>query len=244
MPASRSGRMSSMPRRSASRVPLLRRSHIVWAATGRGIAPDLGNAAQALSGSQASSNTKRERQANRMKEIRQECDLESELVIVAGDLNDPKFGVTQIVLDILMVNFKESLKTPEKAISTVLTLGSGQKEDVVYFDYTEADPKAADIEKLSKAAEVLKANSASKLKVTLFTNDKVEEKLLKTKDITGVLFGGKKAEDSDKLDGLMNKRKEYITSFFGAEGIDPGRIEITISNQDKTLPQAKIELIQ
>ena len=164
-------------------------------------------------------------------------------VPVKGDLNDPEFTPINIVIEVLITNFTGLLKTPEKAISSILTIGGSDKENVVYFDYLESEPKYSDIEKLTRVLDLLKANSSSKVKVTIFTNDKVEEGIMKSKDIANILFGKKKKEStSDKLDDLMDKRKSYITDFFSE--IDSERVEVIISDRDKNLPQAKLELIQ
>ncbi len=165
------------------------------------------------------------------------------VVPVEGDLNDPEFGVGGIVMGVLIANFTEAIKTPEKAISNILTLGSSEKDNVVYFDYLDAEPKYSDLDKLRNVIEILKGNPAAKAKVTIFTNDKVEKGLMKTKDITNILFGGKKESSSDKLDDLMDDRKKYIENFLGAE-VDSSRVEVIISDRDKNLPQAKLEIIQ
>ncbi len=165
------------------------------------------------------------------------------VVPIEGDLNDPKFGVGSVVMGVLIANFTEVIKTPEKAISNILTLGSSEKDNVVYFDYMDAEPKYSDLDKLRKVIEILKGNPAAKAKVTIFTNDKVEKGLMKTKDITGILFGGKKESSSDKLDDLMDDRKKYIENFLGAE-VESSRVEVIISDRDKNLPQAKLEIIQ
>lgn len=165
------------------------------------------------------------------------------IVPVDGDLNDPEFGVANVVMAALVANFTEVIKTPEKAISNILTLGSSEKDNVVYFDYLDSEPKSSDRDKLRKVIEILKGNPASKVKVTIFTNDKVEKGLMKTKDITNILFGGKKESSSDKLDDLMDERKDYIANFLGAE-VDSSRVEVIISDRDKNLPQAKLEIIQ
>ncbi len=165
------------------------------------------------------------------------------VVPIEGDLNDPEFGVGGIVTGVLIANFTQVIKTPEKAISNILTLGSSEKESVVYFDYLDSEPKYSDLDKLRKVIEILKGNPAAKAKVTIFTNDKVEKGLMKTKDITGILFGGKKESSSDKLDDLMKERKKYIENFLGAE-VEISRVEVIISDRDKNLPQAKLEIIQ
>lgn len=165
------------------------------------------------------------------------------VVPVEGDLNDPQFGVGSIVMGVLIANFTEAIKTPEKAISNILTLGSSEKDNVVYFDYLDSEPKYSDLDKLRKVIEILKGNPAAKVRVTIFTNDKVEKGLMKTKDLTGLLFGGKKESSSDKLDDLMDDRKEYIENFLGAE-VESSRVEVIISHRDKNLPQAKLEIIK
>ncbi|GLI56385.1 hypothetical protein PM10SUCC1_18990 [Propionigenium maris DSM 9537] len=165
------------------------------------------------------------------------------VVPVEGDLNDPEFGVGSIVMGVLIANFTEAIKTPEKAISNILTLGSSEKDNVVYFDYLDSEPKYSDLDKLRKVIEILKGNPAAKVRVTIFTNDKVEKGLMKTKDLTGILFGGKKESSSDKLDDLMDERKEYIETFLGAE-VESSRVEVIISDRDKNLPQAKLEIIK
>lgn len=164
-------------------------------------------------------------------------------VPVDGDLNDPDFGVEKVVLEILMANFTEILKSPEKAVSSIISIGSSDKDNVVYFDYLETTPKADDLPKLDEFIDLLKNDAASKIKVTIFTNDKVEKGLIKTQDIAGILFGGKKSSSSDDLDEIMEARKKYIYDYL-TKYIDATRIEIIISDRDKSLPQAKLEVVK
>ncbi len=160
---------------------------------------------------------------------------------INGDLNDPKFDTKKVIMDILFTNFKNILKSPEKAVSTFLGSKDGKSEDTVYYDYLETKPNYSDMEKLDGLIKVLQENPSFKARITLFTNDKVEEGLIKTKNIAGALFGSRKTP-SKSFDKIVNDRKAYLISYL-SKSIDSSRIEVIISTKDKNLPQGKIEIL-
>jgi len=157
---------------------------------------------------------------------------------VTGDLTNPKLGISTIVTTSLMGGLVKAAKSPQTIISKVLTLENNEIK-TIYFSYLSDELSKSEKDKLSEIVNILKENPKSKVTFTLYTNKNIEKNLLTTKSITDI-FSGKKGDSEITLEDLMEERKKYILNFF-TNRVDSKRIEVKISTDSHSLPQAKVD---
>ncbi|MCS5420974.1 MULTISPECIES: DUF748 domain-containing protein [Psychrilyobacter] len=157
---------------------------------------------------------------------------------VTGDLTNPKLGITSIVTSSIMSGLVKAARSPQTIISKVLTLGDDEIK-TIYFNYLSGEPNQPETDKLSEIINILTENPKHKVTFTLYTNENVEISLLTTKSITGILLG-QKMDPERTLENLMEERKKYILDFF-SDRVSSERIEVKVSKENKSLPQAEVE---
>ena len=157
---------------------------------------------------------------------------------ITGDLNNPKLGITTIVTSSLMSGLIKAAKSPQTIISKILTFENNEIK-TIYFQYLSGELSKLERDKLSEIVNILTENPKSKVTFTLYTNKNIEKNLIATKSITGILSGQKMGSEIT-LDGLMEERKQYILNFF-TNRVSSKRIEVKISKDNHSLPQAKVD---
>lgn len=157
---------------------------------------------------------------------------------ITGDLLNPKLGITSIITSSLMSGLIKTAKSPQTILSKVFTLGNDEVK-TIYFSYLSGTPSKSEIDKLNEIIYILTENPKSKVNFTLYTNENIETSLITTKSITNI-FSGQKMDPQNTLQNLIEERKKYITNFF-SDKISSERIDIKVSQENKSLPQAKIE---
>ncbi len=157
---------------------------------------------------------------------------------ITGDLTNPKLGVTTIVTSSLMSGLVKAARSPQTIISKILPLENNEIK-TIYFQYLSDKLSKLERDKLSEIANILTENPKSKVTFTLYTNKNIEKNLMATKSITDI-FSGKKTDSEMTLEDLMEERKIYILNFF-SDRVSSERIEVKISKDSQSLPQAKVD---
>jgi len=157
---------------------------------------------------------------------------------VTGDLTNPKLSITTIVTSSLMSGLVKAAKSPQTIISKILTLENNEIK-TIYFQYLSDELSKSEKDKLSEIVNILKENPKSKVTFTLYTNKNIEKNLLATKSITNI-FSSQKGDSEITLEGLMEERKKNILNFF-RNRVSSKRIQVKISTDNHTLPQAKVD---
>jgi hypothetical protein len=157
---------------------------------------------------------------------------------VTGDLTNPKLDVTSIITSSLMSGLVKAAKSPQTIISKILTLGNDEIK-TIYFQYLSGKLNKSETDKLNEILNILTENSKFKVTFTLYSNENIERSLLTTKSITGILTG-EKIDSVRALENLMEERRKYILDFF-SDKISSERVEVEVSQDSKSLPQAEVE---
>lgn len=157
---------------------------------------------------------------------------------VTGDLTNPKLSITTIITSSLMSGLIKAAKSPQTIISKILTLENNEIK-TIYFQYLSDELSKLERDKLSEIVNILTENPKSKVTFTLYTNKNIEKNLIATKSITGIL-SGQRVDSEITLEDLMEKRKKYILNFF-TNRVSSKRIQVEISTDSHSLPQAKVD---
>ncbi|UUV18315.1 DUF748 domain-containing protein [Fusobacteria bacterium ZRK30] len=157
---------------------------------------------------------------------------------ITGDLTNPKLGITTIVSSSLMSGLVKAARSPQTIISKILPLENNEIK-TIYFQYLSNELSKLERDKLSEIVNILTENPNSKVTFTLYTNNNIEKNLIATKSITGIL-SGQRIGSKMTLEDLMEERKQYILNFF-TNRVSSKRIEIKISKDSRSLPQAKVD---
>jgi uncharacterized protein DUF748 len=157
---------------------------------------------------------------------------------VTGDLTNPKLGVSTIVTSSLMSGLIKTAKSPTTIISKILTLENDEIK-TIYFQYLSGKPSKLETDKLYEIINILTEHPKFVVTFTLYTNKNIEKSLAATKSITGILSG--QSMDPEKiLENLMEERRKYILDFF-LNKVSSQRVEVKISKDSKSLPQAEVD---
>ena len=153
-------------------------------------------------------------------------------------ITNPELGVSTIVTSSLMSGLIKAARSPKTIISKIITLQNDEIK-TIYFQYLSGKPNKLETNKLYEIINILTENPKFVVTFTLYTNKNIEKSLITTKSITGI-FSGQSMDPEKVFENLMEERRKYILDFF-LDSVSSQRIEVKISKDNKSLPQAKVD---